>query len=139
MIIIGIDPGKDGGIVRITDDLRVLYACRLTIENLKSLDLDADIIAIEDVHWLPRDTPATAWTLARTVGWLDLWKHGKDIQLVTSDAWQAWAWKGLYRRRPTKEITAEAALKWFPDAGLKTYVRAAALIAGYAVQKINLP
>lgn len=137
MRILAIDPGVKGAIALYEQD-NFSLACTvqswpLTLDELRSTSLMCDKIIVEKLIPLPKDTPTTAWQLARTVGWIEYALHDDpDVIWVRPADWQAWAWKGVNHDIDTKARTNIAFHNKFPHVkDVPGYAYAAALMAMY--------
>lgn len=135
-----IDPGDKGAIAEYdagwvnTKELSIDNLCMLTF--MQSSDITMTLV-IEDVRWLPHDTPATAWGLAKTVGWIEAIFYSRpaniEIHYVKPEKWQAKMYKGISRDQSKSEILTDAFRKHFPDMRyVPVYAYAACLMAKYA-------
>ena len=116
--IIGIDPGKGGGIVTLTNG-RVttvdkmpqgpsnLWDFFISLGFPSMLDLDRTWVFIENVHSMPNDAKGSVWTFGKHVGQLEMLSELLNMSplYVTPQVWQRWlseAYMGFTKTGLTK-------------------------------------
>lgn len=101
--VIGIDPGKGGGIVTLTNG-RVttidkmpqgpsnLWDFFIALGFPAMLDLDRTWVFQENVHAMPNDGKASIWSFAKHVGQLEMLSELLSMSpaYVTPQKWQKW-------------------------------------------------
>ena len=133
MIVIGIDPGKGGGLASISDSdsirvyncpdsvyemSRILYSCK----NYAFIENEKISVAIELVHAFPTDRPSTAFKFGNNYGsWLGIIEtlripHTK----VSPQKWMKDFQPLSKEKRIRKNELKEMAKDIYPKATLKT-------------------
>jgi len=149
--ILGIDPGQHGGfsIVKLNGDHRAAYAYNKQtlpeiVDTLRAIKETNDLLGfktlafIEEVHSMPKDGKASAFSFGQNYGaWLATLISLKiGYKEIPPGQWQA----GLKLRvrgmeyRDKKKALKEKAQKLFPDLNLTLDTCDAALIAEYGRQ-----
>lgn len=144
MQFIGIDPGKTGGIVSISDD----SICTIKLSNtehdvansLQELILSDDSVAtIELVHAMPKQGVSSSFTFGRSYGFLIglLTAYQVPYKFVTPQKWQK-VMQCL--SKGDKNVTKAAAQRLWPNITITHAVADALLIAEYGRKHIwNAP
>jgi len=142
--MIGIDPGKSGGMVKLDDGTgQVIRTDKFadmtdhdTAEALReyALDIEPDRAIIEQVHSMPKQGVASTFKFGRHFGFLIGLLTGLKIpyELVTPQKWQ----KALScRTGGDKNVSKAAAQRLWPDERWTHAIADAALIAEYGRRK----
>lgn len=147
-MVIGIDPGKNGGIALMNDAYVVVSVVKMpetcvdlrdTIEDFKLQG--ADVCYIEQVHSMPRDGSKSAFSFGQNFGRLQ--QVLADCRLrtieVTPSVWQKYF--GLTRKKDDtadhKKIIKARAQQLFPSTKVTNYNQDALMIAYYGLVKEN--
>lgn len=116
--IIGIDPGKNGGIVGLTNGkINIidkmpqqptdLWGYFIDVLGIPMMNKENIYVFIEDVHSMPTDGSKSAFTFGRGLGWLDmpLAYYGLRTERVIPRKWMESY--GLKRRKDVDPETVE--------------------------------
>ena len=159
MIIVGIDPGKNGGIATITktavqegnkkgyEDIQIEKTICWDDENfinfIKNNNSNIQIVMVEKVWGQKWDTPKTAFSLGHSLGFIEaiLQAFSVPYQLVPPQRW-----KKEYSLNSDKQKSIDCCKKLFPKVNLKRTERCtkdhdgmaeALLIAEYGRRHFN--
>tara|TARA_R100001594_G_scaffold146018_1_gene196840 strand:- start:3473 stop:3931 length:459 start_codon:yes stop_codon:yes gene_type:complete len=146
MIFLGIDPGKNGGIVFLKDNFKnVAYKCPDTIEGMVSLikketkGYRIKIAMIEKVHSMPRDGVVSAFSFGRNFGsWLGVLEAlNIKVNMVTPQKWQKYYGKLPKEKKSKKHKLKSIASNLYP--GVKcTLATSDAILIGHYGKNIGL-
>lgn len=134
MVIIGIDPGKSGGIARLADD--ECCTCKMPDterdlwDTLSALSHEGVKAYIEQVHAMPKQGVSSTWVFGQNYGGLRmaLIAAGIPFEAVSPAKWQ----KALgCMSRGDKNVTKRRAQELFPSLKITHAVADALLIAEY--------
>ena len=135
-IIIGIDPGRSGGIACVGPGVQEAKVYKLdntdrdVYEQLKEFVALADFAYLEKVHSMPKQGVASTFKFGQSFGFLQGILIASEIpfELVTPQKWQGYL--GC-RTKGDKNITKARAQELFPDIKCTHAVSDALLIAEY--------
>jgi len=135
-IIIGIDPGRSGGIACLGPGVQEAKVYKLdntdrdVYEQLKEFVVLADFAYLEKVHSMPKQGVASTFKFGQSFGFLQGILVASEIpfELVTPQKWQRYLGR---RTKRDKNITKARAQELFPDIKCTHAVSDALLIAEY--------
>lgn len=158
MIVIGIDPGKSGGLAAIRDGL-VVDAMSMPVEprgkgkakeavsasDIRGFIWEADeevVAVLEQVHAMPRQGVSSSFQFGRMYGGVEVAAHAyaDRVEYVTPHEWK----KALLPKGAPKDASRELASSLYPGGSifwpLKKHegVAEAALIAHYWMEKHDI-
>jgi len=132
-MIIGIDPGKSGGLASISEDGEIrVHKCPETIKEMTSIVngcvnyayIENEILmaTIEYVHAFPTDSASSAFKFGTNYGiWLGILESFRvSYRKVSPQKWMDY-YQPLSKEKPKrKNELKEIAKEWYPKATLKT-------------------
>jgi hypothetical protein len=154
-VVIGVDPGMTGAIVKLAPGGVILGALRMPIVSgkKKALDMiairdsfladDDGVLAIEDVHSMPGQGVSSMFKFGRGFGLLEGIAVGLGLRVVKvrPQAWQKVMLEGMPRGEHVKQSAVLRAKELFPDLPIRFKadwgMADAVLIAEYARRTLN--
>lgn len=141
-MIIGIDPGQNGALAFVSADLEIFEAVKLTPAVLMQIRASVDLIVVERVWGRPHDTPKTAFSLGKSVGWIECaleFLPYKEILWAPPIEWQATIHAGISRADypDPKKRSAIALKKYKSHCKIPGYAIDSACIAIYGALYLN--
>lgn len=145
--IIGIDPGKSGGVAVYKGGNTIeAFPCPSDVENMASSIIDIlhnfkvdgikisnILVAIENVHAFPTDGRSSAFKFGRNFGmWLGIFASNKlKVVQISPFTWMKSFGDMPKIKQERKKHLKELAIKFFPDARVTLKTSDAILLAKY--------
>lgn len=132
MKYIGCDPGKDGGLVIINDEMELVFKSKFPMigsdydikamdDLFKEISQESCHMVIEDVHAIAGGSAKANWSFSRGKAILEVLAIVNEIPftMVKPKEWQKVIHQGIPKQAKAKDMTLMAIQRLYPDFDLR--------------------